>query len=119
MAKALSFKVVRVMNIYWQVEKSGTDCGVYLIRHMEIYMGENEGRWGCGLIGKLPGDVAAIGKLRTKYMARMLTTDFNEYKSMMVKDFETFRKLDILKQTMLLQESGENRKKKRKAKGHR
>ena len=60
------------------------------------------------------GDVSAIGKLRTKYITRMLTADFNKYKSMVVKDFEAFRKLDILEETMLLQELGENRKKKEK-----
>lgn len=62
----------------------------------------------------MPGDVSAIGKLRTKYIARMLTADFNKYKSMVVKDFEAFCKLDILEETMLLQELGENRKKKEK-----
>ena len=80
-------------------------------------MGENEGRWECGLTGKMLGDVSVISKLRTKYMARMLTADFKKYNSMIVRDFVAFRKLDILEQTMLLQELAENRKKKRKARG--
>ncbi|CAI9285558.1 unnamed protein product [Lactuca saligna] len=104
MAKALSFKEGRVMNISWQVENSGIDCGVYLMRHLESYMGENEGRWECGLTCKIPGDVSAIIKLRTIYMVRLLTADFNKYKSMIDKDFEAFRKLDILDQNFLLQE---------------
>lgn len=107
------------MNISWLVEKAGTECGIYLMRHMESYMGENEGRWECGLTGKMPADVSAAIKLRTKYMARLLTSDFNKFKSMIVKDFEAFRKLDILEQDMLLRESAENRKKKRKTKGRR
>ncbi|CAI9282300.1 unnamed protein product [Lactuca saligna] len=118
MAKALSFKAVRVINIYWQVEDSGIDCGIYLMRHMESYKGENEGSWECGLTGKMTGDVTAILMLRTKYMARLLIADFNKYKSMIVTDYEAFRKLDILQQNMLLQESAKNRKKKRKARGH-
>ncbi|CAI9288839.1 unnamed protein product [Lactuca saligna] len=42
----------RVMKMTWKVEKEGSDCGVYLMRHMESYMGENEGRWDCGFTGK-------------------------------------------------------------------
>ena len=107
------------MNISWLVEKAGTECGIYLMRHMESYMGENEWRWECGLTGKMPADVSATIKLRTKYMARLLTSDFNKFKTMIVKDFEAFRKLDILEQDMLLQQSAENRKKKRKTRGRR
>ena len=107
------------MNISWQVEQAGTDCGIYLMRHMESYMGESERRWECGLTGKKAGDVTAILELRMKYMARLLTADFNKYKSMIVTDFEAFRKLDILEQTMILQQSAENRKKKRKTRGRR
>ncbi|CAI9265856.1 unnamed protein product [Lactuca saligna] len=66
MAKTLTFKAARVINISWLVEKSGTECGIYLIRHMETYMGEYEGRWECGLTGKMPADVSATIKLRTK-----------------------------------------------------
>ncbi|CAI9280963.1 unnamed protein product [Lactuca saligna] len=119
MAKMLTFKARRVMNISWLVEKPGTECGIYLMRHMESYMGENEGRWECGLTGKMPADVSATTKLRTKYMVRLLTTEFNKFKTMIVKDFEAFRKLDILEQDMLLRESTENRNKKRKPKGRR
>ncbi|CAI9300122.1 unnamed protein product [Lactuca saligna] len=117
MAKALCFKVGRVMNISWQVEQVGTDCGIYLMRHMESYMGGSEGRWECGLIDKKAGDLTVILKLRMKYMARLLTADFNKCKSIIVTDFEAFRKLDILEQTMILQQSAENRKKKRKTRG--
>ncbi|CAI9271372.1 unnamed protein product [Lactuca saligna] len=119
MAKTLTFKAARVMNISWLVEKAGTECGIYLMRHMETYMGEYEGRWECGLTGKMPADVSATIKLRIKYMARLLTSDFNKFKNMIVKDIEAFRKLDILEQDMLLRESAENRKKKRKTKGRR
>ena len=40
------------MNMTWKVDKEGSDCGLYLMKHMDSYMGENEGCWECGFTGK-------------------------------------------------------------------
>ncbi|CAI9294533.1 unnamed protein product [Lactuca saligna] len=62
----------RVMKITWKVEKEGSDCGVYLMRNMESYMGENERRWDYGFIGKKQSDVLALNNLRIKYTAKLM-----------------------------------------------
>ena len=61
--------------------KPGPDCEIYLMRHMESYMGEAKGRWDSGFIGKANADTVAIRNLRTKYLARMMKVDFNVHKN--------------------------------------
>ncbi|KAL4579359.1 hypothetical protein LXL04_015501 [Taraxacum kok-saghyz] len=46
--KALSKMEANIQNLPWSVIKSGDNCGLYLMRHMECYMGEREGMWETG-----------------------------------------------------------------------
>ncbi|GJV97075.1 C2 calcium-dependent membrane-targeting protein [Tanacetum coccineum] len=40
---------IRVASILWQTDKRAKDCGIFLMRHMEAYMGNELGNWKCGL----------------------------------------------------------------------
>ena len=98
----------------WKVEKEGSDYGVYLMRHMESYIGENEGRQDCGFTGKKQSDVVALNNLRIKYMARLMKSEYNKHKSMLEKDAETYERLDPLQKKMApMNEVKESREKQR------
>ncbi|CAI9268927.1 unnamed protein product [Lactuca saligna] len=98
----------------WKVEKEGSDYGVYLIRHMESYMGENEGRWDFGFTGKKQSDVLALDNLRIKHMAKLMKSQYNIHKSMLEKDAEEYEKLDPLQKIALMNEVKESREKQRR-----
>ncbi|CAI9287428.1 unnamed protein product [Lactuca saligna] len=78
--KALTGAKPHVMNIRWCIAKLGPNCGLYLIRPMESYMGEGEGRWDSGFTGKGNADNVALMNLRSMYLARMMKTKFNVHK---------------------------------------
>ncbi|CAI9266975.1 unnamed protein product [Lactuca saligna] len=101
------------MNITWRVANEGSDCGVYLMRHMESYMGECERHWDCGFIGKKQSDVIALNYLRVKYMARLMKADYNKYKSMLERDAEAYDRLNPLEKMVRMNEVKEAREKKR------
>ena len=48
----------------WGTTDNVDDMWVYLLRHLEVYMGEREGQWNCGLSTKNKG---VLQYLRAKY----------------------------------------------------
>ena len=116
--KALSTMVAKIQNLPWSVIKSRDNCGLYLMRHMECYMGEREGMWETGLTGKGMIDSAAFLGLRYKYMAAIFTSVINKFKEMIDKELTEFKKLDENGRAKLLAEAeSRNLKNKRKRGG--
>ncbi|CAI9304483.1 unnamed protein product [Lactuca saligna] len=111
--KSTAFHKIKasVMKMTWKVEKEGSDCGVYLMRHMESYMGENEGRWDCGFTRKKQTDLLALNNLRIKYMARLMKSEYKKHKSMLEKDAEAYERLDPLHILAIMNEVKEIREK--------
>lgn len=101
------------MKVNWQVQKKSPDCGVYLMRHMESYMGDAEIRWESGLLGKQPHDKNAIDRLRYKYMYGMLTSDLNMQKDKVMLESEAYDNLDLWEKTIKLDEYAKSKKKKK------
>ena len=98
----------------WKVEKEGSDCGVYLMRHIELYMGENEGLWDCGFTGKKQTDLLALNNLQIQYMARLMKSEYNKHKSMLEKDAEAYERLDPLQILATMNEVKEIREKQKR-----
>ncbi|KAL4588513.1 hypothetical protein LXL04_001404 [Taraxacum kok-saghyz] len=116
--KALSKMEANIQNLPWSVIKSGDNCGLYLMRHMECYMGEREGMWETGLTGKGMIDSAAFLGLWYKYMAAIFTLVINKFKEMIDKELTEFKKLDENGRAKLLAEAEtRNLKNKRKRDG--
>ncbi|KAL4560294.1 hypothetical protein LXL04_032444 [Taraxacum kok-saghyz] len=86
--KTLSKMEANIQNLPWSVIKSGDNCGLYLMRHMECYMGEREGMWETGLTGKEMIDSAAFLGLRYKYMAAIFTLVINKFKEMIFRNLK-------------------------------
>ncbi|GJU63068.1 C2 calcium-dependent membrane-targeting protein [Tanacetum coccineum] len=57
------------------------DCGIFVMRHMETYMGNELGKWKCGLDVECKKQNTQLGRLRNKYAAKLLLSDCNIYKS--------------------------------------
>ncbi|KAL4590492.1 hypothetical protein LXL04_003422 [Taraxacum kok-saghyz] len=103
--KALSKMEANIQNLPSSVTKSGDNCGLYLMRHMECYMGEREGMWETGLTGKGMIDSAAFLGLRYKYMAAIFTSVINKFKEVIDKELTEFKKLDENGRAKLLAEA--------------
>ncbi|CAI9282125.1 unnamed protein product [Lactuca saligna] len=107
-------KEAKIMRVVWEVRDIGPDCGLYLMRHMECYKGDLEGKWETGFKGIKDSDVAVLSRLRYKYMYRLMTSDHNLQKDMLLEEADKFSKLDILQKSMLFDEAMELAKNKRK-----
>ncbi|XP_057775437.1 uncharacterized protein LOC130994411 [Salvia miltiorrhiza] len=66
-----------VMHIKWGDFKNINDTGVYMMRHMETFMGESSALWTCGLAPKLKKQ---LNLLRVRYCASLLGWDKNSTK---------------------------------------
>nr|GMC69105.1 zinc finger BED domain-containing protein RICESLEEPER 2-like [Ipomoea batatas] len=60
----------------WSDTKNKVDCGVYLMRHMESYVGESVAKWDCGLTS---GDRLQLQMLSLCYMKELCIVDINAH----------------------------------------
>nr|GMD57236.1 zinc finger BED domain-containing protein RICESLEEPER 2-like [Ipomoea batatas] len=66
------------MQMAWRDSRNKIDCGVFLMRHMETYLGQRISNWDCGLI---KGDTLKLHKLRMRYMKELSIFEFSIHKS--------------------------------------
>ena len=91
-----SFKKVKPerLALPWRDDKNKVDCGVYLMRHMETYMGH-------GLAGWDPeintNDGEQMARMRTRYMSVILLSDHNELVGEVQKSIDCFPKERLFK----------------------
>nr|GLL49358.1 uncharacterized protein LOC109168291 [Ipomoea trifida] len=65
------------MVMAWRVPTNNHDSGVYAMRHMESYLGQEPEEWNCGL---LKGDVQQIVNLRKRFMHDIIMDEKNMHK---------------------------------------
>ncbi|KAI3704203.1 hypothetical protein L1987_74418 [Smallanthus sonchifolius] len=63
----------------WETKNNFTDCGVFVMRHMETYMGYYDGKWDCGFPKVEKKIKSKITLLRKKYAVRILTCEAKKY----------------------------------------
>ncbi|KAK9080794.1 hypothetical protein SSX86_000552 [Deinandra increscens subsp. villosa] len=83
--KAKSFKksTLKRLEMDWRTENNHIDCGIFLMRHMETYLGIDD--WNCGFDEEENGNhPMLIEDLRRKYIAKILLHDTNESKEFTV-----------------------------------
>ncbi|KAL8225622.1 hypothetical protein R6Q57_018179 [Mikania cordata] len=49
-AKDIRESKITRFEMPWRTSHNGIDCGIFLMRHMETYIGEEEKEWKCGFI---------------------------------------------------------------------
>ncbi|PWA56114.1 hypothetical protein CTI12_AA428850 [Artemisia annua] len=68
---------LRIPKLKWQTASKAPNCGVFVMRHMETYMGEPVDKYQCGINADPRKQVAQLNKLRIKYAAKILLCPCN------------------------------------------
>nr|GEZ33267.1 hypothetical protein [Tanacetum cinerariifolium] len=68
---------VKRENFYWQTDKKMYDSGVFLMRHMEAYMGNVMSKWEYGLEAEGKNQNTLLGRLRKRYAVTLLLSECN------------------------------------------
>lgn len=66
-----------VVPMLWQTVNNSTDCGIFVMRHMETYMG-NANKFQSGLGTEMDNQKALLNKLRVIYCHHILTWAGNQ-----------------------------------------
>ncbi|GKB37124.1 ulp1 protease family, C-terminal catalytic domain-containing protein [Tanacetum coccineum] len=72
-AKEVLNKKPTILRPKWGTEENNTDCGVFLMMHMENYNGENARNWNLEFPTEEEGNRYDIIKMRMRFAAKMLT----------------------------------------------
>lgn len=77
----------------WRTTDNHKDCSIFVMRHMETFMGGPIKSWDCGL--QTPKDVQKkqLNNLRYKYVTKILLSDINLKKKWVLDQAIDFAKL--------------------------
>ncbi|KAK1358879.1 hypothetical protein POM88_043353 [Heracleum sosnowskyi] len=81
----------RVHRMGWQTEMNSVDCGIFVMRHMETYMG-SLWAWKVGLCVEKDNQRPLLNKLRIIYCHSILTWSKNSKKFIILDDVANFAK---------------------------
>ncbi|XP_057802154.1 uncharacterized protein LOC131017418 [Salvia miltiorrhiza] len=81
-ADAVSRTQLHLVKMKWADRKNTIDTGVYLMRHLETFMGDGSPSWKCGMSSSSP---RLIGRLRVRYCARILDCEYNDAREGVLK----------------------------------
>ncbi|GKD09637.1 hypothetical protein Tco_1189322, partial [Tanacetum coccineum] len=66
-----------ILRPKWGTEENNTDCGVFLMMHMENYNGENVRNWNLEFLTEEEGNRYDIIKMRMRFAAKMLSYEIS------------------------------------------
>ena len=95
-ANAIKASKPTKIKIDWSTKDNFTDCGVYVMRHMELFKGKGND-FDCGFSDIPSKRTKQIKQLRMKYATKILLSNANCFKKKMLDDANEWDK--ILKQT--------------------
>nr|GMD35977.1 uncharacterized protein LOC109179062 [Ipomoea batatas] len=85
LAERVSKMQVELVKMSWRTADNKIDCGLYCMRHMETYMGNQQ--WKCGFTPKNPND-PYLASLRALYTSRILMMPVNVHKATVIRNAE-------------------------------
>ncbi|KAK1380013.1 hypothetical protein POM88_026757 [Heracleum sosnowskyi] len=90
-ATSISRMETSYLTMPWQTLQNVTDCGVFLMRHMETYKGDAK-NWETQLKAEKKGNLqkGQLDKLRIKYAHAILTSHVNEKREFVIKESNLF-----------------------------
>ena len=74
-----------------RTEGNCIDSGVFLMRHMETYMGSGLKNWKCGFKNEVSDQQKQIYELRKNYTSKILKSDINMNKKTVLYEVEEYR----------------------------
>ncbi|CAH1435609.1 unnamed protein product [Lactuca virosa] len=103
--KTLMTRNVVVLKMKCKAYNRSDDGGIYLMRHMESFMGDQTSKWDGGLAVDLKIQDMYLQKLRYKYLVRLLLSDHNILKCDFEKEYAKFVKMDKATRKRIVQEN--------------
>ena len=94
----------------WQTTTQCINSGVFLMRHMETYMGGGARGWYTGLTNEGQLQDKQVASLRKKYTAKMLLVENNKRKKFVDTDVKAFYELDEVSRAQITARAEETRK---------
>lgn len=93
-AKKMKQTVIDRLKMDWRTKNNAIDCGLFTMRHMETFMGEQAADWKCGFGREEYGEQhVQLEDLRRKYTAKILLHDINENQEIVTKAVKTYNEL--------------------------
>ncbi|PWA57478.1 hypothetical protein CTI12_AA372430 [Artemisia annua] len=89
--RAMSGAPRKVLQLGCKTTNNFVDCGVFTMRHMEIYKGDGDCCDLCCLSKEGKKQISELRELRIKYVAKILLSDFNLVKSEFEREAYGFR----------------------------
>ncbi|KAJ9554626.1 hypothetical protein OSB04_018671 [Centaurea solstitialis] len=102
-AKKLSKAKQKRENMEWRTAENKIDCGIFVMRHMETFMGGNVSKWVSGFAVEGDAQKNQIENLRYKYVAKILQSTLNINIEFVKAEVDTFAKQPIEKQQEVLE----------------
>ncbi|KAK1424715.1 hypothetical protein QVD17_20052 [Tagetes erecta] len=86
--------VIDRLKMNWRTTTNVIDCGIFTMRHMETFMGQEAADWKCGFGKEEAGNQQVqLEDLRRKYTAKILLHDINENKHLVTKTVKKYMEL--------------------------
>ncbi|KAK9049188.1 hypothetical protein SSX86_031845 [Deinandra increscens subsp. villosa] len=82
------------LTIGWSTSNNYNDCGVFMMRHMEMFNGSKGKEFNCGFPKGKQAKQRMINSLRRKYVCKILTSDANSHKGKVEWEAEDFYKMN-------------------------
>ncbi|KAD6795683.1 hypothetical protein E3N88_06579 [Mikania micrantha] len=77
---------IEKLRISWATTKNFVDCDIFVMRHMEMYMGNHTSAWDYGFPKDKRAKKTKCSLLRKKYTYKLLTCDINRHKDRVLKE---------------------------------
>ncbi|GKC22228.1 hypothetical protein Tco_1024378, partial [Tanacetum coccineum] len=81
----------KLVEFPWKTTYNSHDCGVFVMRHMETYLGK--GNFLKEFKKEGPGQKVQLNMMRAKYMVKILLMSFNEKKKTLLKQAQAYIKM--------------------------
>lgn len=90
---ALNSMKIERLDLEWQTKDNDADCGLFLMRHMEVYRGGGPERFDGDLLPECTSQKSQLLELRKKYVAKIVLSDSNLCKASFLSTLEEYDKL--------------------------
>nr|KAJ0212728.1 hypothetical protein LSAT_V11C400161590 [Lactuca sativa] len=101
-AEMFSHVMPHRLEMPWRTINNNIDCGVFTMRHMETYMGGSMNEFKAGFKNESSAQDDQLVKLRTKYLYKILTHEYNVQKDYVLQKVDEFHKIPSKQRSQML-----------------
>ncbi|CAI9297561.1 unnamed protein product [Lactuca saligna] len=101
-AEMFSHVMPHRLEMPWRTINNNIDCGVFTMRHMETYMGGSMNEFKVGFKNESSAQDDQLVKLRTKYLYKIITHEYNVQKDYVLQKVDEFHKIPSRQRSQLL-----------------